>query len=115
MSKEIVDAVLERQAKERNAQMKADVASVLATHAGRRLLMNLIAKGGVWSKTGSFDGDGNRLLYAAGRRDGAAEVLALCNKVACKLVELAMSENNERLQQWNEQIQNAEAKGNIEE
>ena len=39
-----VREVLERQAAERNAQLDADIASVLETPAGRRALMGLLTK-----------------------------------------------------------------------
>lgn len=99
--------VLERQAKERNAQMDFDIAAVLGTAPGRRLLMNLLAKSGVWARTGCAEGDAVRLAYTAGRRDTGADLLAACNRVAAPLVAQAMAENTERVTRWNEQIENA--------
>lgn len=99
-----VREVLERQAAERNAQLDADVAAVLETAAGRRALMGLLAKSGVWARTGCGDGDAVRLAYAAGRRDAGADLLGACNRAALGLVALAMQENNERVARWNEQV-----------
>lgn len=103
-----VSVCLERQANERNRQMEADVATILATKAGRRLLMNITAKGGVWSKTTGCGGDPSKLFYAAGRRDAAVDVLSVCNKVAGGMVTLAMQENNERIEKFNAEIETAE-------
>jgi len=99
---------LARQSRERNAQLDADIRAVLETAAGRRALMGLLAKSGVWSRTGCADGDAVRLAYAAGRRDAGADLLAACNRAAAPLVELAMSENNTRVGRWNEEIQHAQ-------
>ena len=105
-----VREVLERQAAERNSQMDADITSVLSTVAGRRVLMGLLARSGVWARTGCGDGDAIRLAYAAGRRDGGADLLAACNRVAANLVECAMGENNARVVQWNDDIKTAKIK-----
>lgn len=102
--------ILERHAAERNAQLDADIADVLGTACGRRALMGLLAKSGVWSRTGCADGDAVRLAYAAGRRDAGADLLAACNRAAASLVELAMGENNARVGRWNEEIQSARKK-----
>ena len=96
--------VLDRQARERNAQLDADIAAVLETPAGRRALMGLLAKSGVWARTGCGDGDAVRLAYAAGRRDAGADLLGACNRAALGLVALAMQENNVRVARWNEQV-----------
>jgi len=102
--------ILERQAKERNAQLDGDIRAVLGTAAGRRALMGLLAKAGVWSRTGNADGDALRLAYFVGRRDAGADLLGVCNRVAAGLVAQAMSENNERVRRWNEEIDAARAK-----
>lgn len=99
--------VLDRQARERNAQLDADIAAVLETPAGRRALMGLLAKSGVWQRTGCGDGDAVRLAYAAGRRDAGADLLGACNRAAQAAVARAMQENNERVGRWNEEIQAA--------
>jgi len=99
-----VREVLERQAAERNAQLDADIASVLETAAGRRALMGLLAQSGVWARRGCGDGDAVRLAYAAGRRDAGADLLGACNRAALGLVALAMQENNVRVARWNEQV-----------
>lgn len=109
-----VREVLERQAAERNAQLDADIASVLETAAGRRALMGLLAKSGVWARTGCGDGDAVRLAYAAGRRDAGADLLGACNRAAQGLVALAMQENNIRVARWNEQVQAARQAENNE-
>lgn len=96
--------VFERQARERDAQMADDVRAVLGTAAGRRVLMSLLAKGGVWSRMGCADGDAVRLAYASGRRDAGADLLGFCNRAAQPLVGLAMQENNERVRKWNEEL-----------
>jgi hypothetical protein len=103
-----VNACLERQAKERNSQMEADAATILATKAGRRLLMNIIAKGGVYAKSAGNNGDPSKLFYTSGRRDAAVDLLAVCNKVAPNMVLLAMQENNERIEKFNAEIEAAE-------
>jgi hypothetical protein len=102
-----VRTILERQAKERADQMDADIVAVLATAPGRRLLMSMLHKGGVWARTGACDGNPVNLAYINGRRDAAADVLTACNRVASAHVATAMAENNERTQKWNEQIENA--------
>ena len=109
-----VREVLERQAAERNAQLDADVAAVLETAAGRRALMGLLAKSGVWARTGCGDGDAVRLAYAAGRRDAGVDLLGACNRAAQGLVALAMQENNIRVARWNEQVQAARQAENNE-
>lgn len=96
--------ILERQAACRRDQMDADIAAVLETPAGRRVLIGMLAKGGVWTRTGCADGDALRLAYAAGRRDAAADVLAVCNRTAAGRVAQAMGENNERVARWNAEI-----------
>ena len=108
MTADNVRDTLARQSRERNAQLDADIRAVLETAAGRRALMGLLAKSGVWSRTGCADGDAVRLAYAAGRRDAGADLLAACNRAAAPLVELAMSENNTRVGRWNEEIQHAQ-------
>ncbi|HRR34568.1 MAG TPA: hypothetical protein P5026_10745 [Kiritimatiellia bacterium] len=102
--------IFERQAKERNKQLEADVREVLGTAAGRRVLISLLAKSGVWSRLGCADGDAVRLAYASGRRDEGADVLGFCNRVAAGLVGLAQQENNERVARWNEELEAARVK-----
>lgn len=96
--------IFDRQARERNEQLEADVKAVLGTAAGRRVLMSLLAKSGVWSRLGCADGDAMRLTYASGRRDAGADLLGFCNRAAQPLVGLAMQENNERVRKWNEEL-----------
>ena len=109
-TRDIMRDTLDRQARERNAQLDADIAAVLETPAGRRALMGLLAKSGVWQRTGCGDGDAVRLAYAAGRRDAGADLLAACNRAAQAAVARAMQENNERVGRWNEEIQAARQK-----
>lgn len=111
MSGEAVRTVLERQAGERRAQMEADITDILRMPAGRRALMGLLAKSGVWARTGCAEGDAVRLAYAAGRRDAGADLLAACNRTSAAHVAQAMDENNVRVQIWNEEIQTAKTKG----
>lgn len=110
MTTDTVRDTLERQASERNAQLDADIAAALESPAGRRVLMGLLAKSGVWTRTGCADGDAVRLAYAAGRRDAGADMLAACNRAAQGLVALAMQENNERVGRWNEEVHAARQK-----
>lgn len=106
---EAIQRILERQAKERNQQMDEDLAAVLNTKPGRRLLMTILAKGRVWARIGCPDDlSPLRLGYINGRRDAAAEILEACNRVAASNVALAQTENNERIEQWNEQIKTGE-------
>ncbi len=99
--------ILERQAKERNTQLDADIEAVLGTAPGRRLFMGALAKTGVWGRTGCGDGDAVRLAYAAGRRDAGVELLAAANRSAAPLAAQAMNENNARVTRWNEEITEA--------
>jgi hypothetical protein len=106
-----VREVLARQARERARQQEEDARTVLATPAGRRLVMAALAKSGVWSRTGCADGDAVRLAYACGRRDGAADLLGFCNRCAPERMAEAMRENTALTARWNEEIRAAEAAG----
>ena len=82
-----------------------DIRTVLATPAGRRLLMAAISKSGIYRKTGPMDGA--RASYEAGRRDAGLDLLTICNVQARPLVELAQKERNDVMEKRNNEIENA--------
>ena len=88
--------------REDERQLEADVAEVLSTAAGRRLLMAALGKSGVYAKSrpGSLE-------YDAGRRDCGLELLHISNRHALEHVEQAQRERNELLRRRNDELARA--------
>ena len=105
--------VLVRHREQDAAQTDADIEAVLGTEAGRRVLMTLLQRGGAWRRTGYCDGDAVRLAYETGRRDGAVDLLAECNRVDAGMVAKAMAEKNGRDGKRCEEIRAARAEDAI--
>lgn len=85
-------------------QVADDVAEVMKTPAGRRLFMRIIIGGGVYRKTKPDDS----ILYAAGRRDAALEVMAAVNRHAVADAMLALQESNAEMDRRNRELQAAQ-------
>jgi len=77
-------------------QVDEDIRTVLATPAGRRLLMAAVNKAGIYRKTGVQELA--RANYEAGRRDAGLDLLTVCNVQARALVELAQKERTETME-----------------
>lgn len=87
---ERINAFFARIRAEDSRQLDDDIRAVLQTAPGRRLLMAVICKGGVYAPLGPTAG-----AYEAGRRDAALELLRSANQTARKLSQLAANERSE--------------------
>lgn len=96
--------VRERHAAQDAAQFARDVADVMALPAGRRLLMQIMQRGGIYRMRGENDD----LAYVAGRRDAALQLVASVNRHADGQALLAMQEATELATRRESEIRNAE-------
>lgn len=87
---EIVSTLYRRYREEDRHQLREDAQTVLATPQGRRLIMAIVAMGGVYAPMGP-----ESTAYDCGRRDAAAELLAHANRAARLMVQLAAQERTE--------------------
>lgn len=79
-----------------NAQEDRDIAEVLSTAAGRRMLTSIIGRGRVFGSVyNQTQNDPIKLAYETGRREFAAEIYRKANIHAPEMVWKAIQERNE--------------------
>lgn len=104
-----IKAAVTRHDEQDARQMDRDIKEVLGTSAGRRLLVSMMFKGGVYTHSRRDDNH----VYLAGRRDAALEVMHYANLSAPEQVLKARSERHETISARNAELRNIEnQKGN---
>lgn len=97
------DKVLAEHERESERQIERDVAEVLQSPAGRRLLMAALGKSGIYARSRR-----DSLEYDAGRRDCGLSLMHIANRHALQMVELAQREFNEMTMRRNAELRRAD-------